>query len=158
MSEPRDELHIALRSLIGVTCKRSLATNSLKLRFDFNLSEKGRAYIWIDPPWRMTFAGKLVSGSADWPVWDGVENKEVNQPLWETWCALFDPLDSTTLTDASVSSGTPDLRLRFASGHQIETFGNCRDDCWWYYRDRLTDEVFEAGPAGITHRIGEPAE
>ena len=83
---------------------------------------------------------------------------EVNQPLWEAWCALFDPLGSTTLAEVSVSDDTPDLRLRFASGHQIETFGNCCEGCWWYYRDRLTGEVFEAGRGGITHEFGEPAE
>ncbi len=158
MADPRDRLHSALRSLIGTPCRRSLATSSLMLRFDFGLSEKGRAYLWIDPPWRMTLAGKLVSGSADWPVWNGVADKEVNQPLWDSWCARFDPLDSTKLWEASVSADTPDLRLDFASGHRIETFGNCCDNCWWYYRDRLTGEVVEAGLAGITYEIADPAE
>jgi hypothetical protein len=135
-----------------------LATNSLMLRFDFAHSPKGRAYIWIDPPWRMTIAGTLVSGSADYPAGGGVEEEEVNRPLWEAWCALFDPLGSTTLTEVSVHDGPPDLRLGFASGHQIETFGNYSEGCWWYYRDRLTGEVFEARRAGITHEFAEPAE
>jgi len=135
-----------------------LATNSLMLRFDFGRSAKGRAYIWIDPPWRMTLAGLFVSGSADYPMGDGAEDKEVNQPQWEAWCALFDPLGSTTLAEASVRDDTPDLRLGFASGHQVETFGNSSEGCWWYYRDRLTGEVFEAGRAGITHEFAEPAE
>src|SRR5262245_20907524 len=155
---PREALHAALRSLIGVPCRPTLAANSLMLRFDFGRSEKGRAYVWIDPPWRMTLAGLFVGGSADCPVWDDGEDTAVNQALWEAWCALLDPLRSTTLAEASLHDDTPDLRLGFASGHQIETFGNYREGCWWYYRDRLTGEVFEAGREGITHEFGEPAE
>ena len=157
MSDISEALTIALRSLVGVPCERSLATNSLKLRFDCLDREKGWAYIWIDPPWRLTLADKLITGSADWPVWDGVEEKEVNQPLWEAWCALFDPLGQTTLIDVSVGSQFPDLRLDFETGHRIETFGNSGDGCWWYYRDRLTGEIFEAGASGIIHEFAEPA-
>jgi hypothetical protein len=152
-----DGLAEALRSLVGVPCQRSLATNSLMLRFDFREREKGRAYIWIDPPWRLTAGGIFVTGSADWPVWDGVEEPEVNRPLWESWCGLFDPLNATTLAEAVVGSPLPDLRLRFASGHEIEVFGSRGNDYWWYYRDRLTGEVFEAGAGGITRELGEPA-
>jgi hypothetical protein len=147
-----------LRSLVGVPCHRSLATNSLKLLFDTRESEKGRGYIWIDPPWRLSRGGRFITGSADWPVWDGVEEPEVNRPLWEAWCALFDPLSDTTLTEAVVSEPLPDLRLRFASGHEVQTFGNSCNGCWWYYRDRVSGVVFEAGAAGVTRELGEPAE
>jgi hypothetical protein len=157
MNEVRDALSVALRSLIGMQCKRSLATNSLKISFDFQASERGQAYIWMDPPWRMTLDGHIVTGSADWPVWDGVEDKEVNQPLWEAWSALFNSLNSTVLVGASVNAALPDLCLDFASGHRIETFGNSGDGCWWYYRDRITGEVFEAGAAGICHEFAEAA-
>jgi hypothetical protein len=153
-----DGLAEVLQSLVGAPCQYSLATNSLMFRFDFREREKGRAYIWIDPPWRLTVGGKFVTGSADWPVWDGVEEPDVNRPLWDTWCGLFDPLIATTLIEAVVGSPMPDLRLRFSSGHEIEVFGNCSDDCWWYYRDRLTGEVFEAGARGITYELGEVAE
>ena len=95
MSDDRTALIKALRSLRGKSCERSLATNSLKLRFDGDPGEKGRAYIWIDPPWRLSLAGRFITGSADWPVWDGVEEPEVNRPLWDEWCALFDPLNNT---------------------------------------------------------------
>ena len=158
MGDAREALAVALRALVGIPCKRSLATNSIKFRFDCRLSDKGRAYLWIDPPWRLTLAGDLVSGSADWPVWDGVEDKEVNQPLWEAWCARFDLLDRATLSDVTVDRGCPDIRLRFESGHIIETFGNSTHGYWWYYRDRLTGEVFEAGSAGISHEFAEPAD
>ncbi|MFM7148664.1 MAG: hypothetical protein ACKO23_02360 [Gemmataceae bacterium] len=73
MGDGHAELLTALRSLVGKPCERSLATNSLKLRFDGAPGEKGRAYIWIDPPWRLSLAGRFITGSADWPVWDGVE-------------------------------------------------------------------------------------
>jgi hypothetical protein len=72
---------------------------------------------------------------------------------------LFDPLNSTTLEAAWVGEPLPDLRLRFASGHEIEVFGNrVEDDYWWYWRDRLTGELFEARASGISHEFAEPAE
>jgi hypothetical protein len=100
---------------------QAIPRHQLKISFDFQVSERGRAYIWIDPPWRMTLAGHIVTGSADWPVWDGVEDKEVNQPLWEAWSALFNPLNLTVLVGASVNAAFPDLCLDFESGHRIET-------------------------------------
>jgi hypothetical protein len=51
----------------------------------------------------------------------------------------------------------PDLTIRFGSGHRIETFGNTTSDYWWYYRDRMTGEVYEAGAFGIRQESGEPA-
>ncbi len=151
-------LSSALLSLVGIPCQRSLATNSIKLSFDFREREKGRAYIWIDPPWRLTEHGIYVTSSADWPVWDGKEEPEINRVLWECWCSLFDPINSTTLAEVIVGAPLPDLRLRFNSGHEIEVFGNRIEDYWWYFRDRVTGEIFEAGSSGITRELAQPAE
>ena len=158
MGDGRTALLLALRSLLGKSCERSLATNSLKFRFDGAPGKKGRAYIWIDPPWRLSLAGRFVSGSADWPVWDGVVDPEVNCPLWEAWCALFDPLNRTTLVDVSVGSPFGDLTLEFATGHRIDTVGNSSDGYWWYYRDRETGAVFEVGAMGIAYEQAEPVD
>lgn len=148
----------ALGSLVGMASRRSLATNSLKLSFDFRERDKGRAYIWIDPPWRLSLSSRFVTGSYNWPEWDGVADPAINQPRWEAWCALFEPLDQSVLADFSIGRDFPDLRLRFASGHVVETFGNDGDGVWWYYRDRLTGECFEASAGGVVRELGEPAE
>src|SRR5688500_19043156 len=124
MSVGRVALIVALRALLGQSCERSLATTSIKLRFDCAPVEKVLSYIWIDPPWRLSLAGRFVTGSADWPVWDGVVEPEVNRPLWEAWCTLFDPLNRTTLVDVSVGSPLADLTLEFETGHRIDSFGN----------------------------------
>ncbi len=91
-------------------------------------------------------------------MWDGVEEPEVNRPLWEAWCALFDPLNRTTLVDVAVGSQFADLTLEFETGHRIDTFGNSGDGYWWYYRDRVTGEVFEVGAGGIAHEWAEVAD
>lgn len=157
MHEHRDRLFVALRSILGVPCALSLATNSIKLRFEPAPDPRGRAYIWIDPPWRLTDSGTIVTGSMDWPEWDGVEDPEVNQPLWEAWCAHFNPLSQAAVVEVHLGPSHPDLTLRFESGHQIETFGNTISDYWWYYRDRLTGEVYEAGAFGIRREVGKSA-
>ncbi len=101
--------------------------------------------------WRLSLAGRFITGSADWPVLDGVDKPEVNRPLWETWCALFDPLNRTALVQVAIGSPFLDLALEFESGHRIDTFGNSSDGYWWYYRDRVIGEVFEVGSGGIVH-------
>lgn len=155
MSNERAALLTALQSLVGKSCERSLATNSLKLRFDGKPGKNGRAYIWLDPPWRLSQSGRLITGSADWPVWDGVEEPDINRPLWEAWCALFDPLNRTTLVGVSVSSPLPDLALEFGSGYRIDTFGNSGDGYWWYYRNYEGGEIYEVGARGISREQAE---
>ena len=78
-----------------------------------------------------------------------------NRPLWEAWCAVFDPLNRTTLVGVAVGSPLPDLALEFETGHRIDTFGNSGEGYWWYYRDRVSGEVFEAGGRGIVHERAE---
>ncbi|WP_020470874.1 hypothetical protein [Zavarzinella formosa] len=158
MDEIRKTLATTLRSLIGASCERSLAANSIKIRLGCEQDSNGRAYFWIDPPWRLTRDDKLITGSADWPEWDGVEDMEANQPLWDEWSALFNPLNRTALFGVGIGSLFPDLRLDFESGHRIETFGNTNDGYWWYFRDRVTGEVFEAGASGIDHAYAKLAE
>ena len=75
----------------------------------------------------------------------------------ESWCALFDPLNRTTLMGMAVGSPLPDLALEFETGHRIDTFGNSNDSYWWYYRDLVTGEVFEAGNGRIVHERTEAA-
>ncbi|MCI0462218.1 MAG: hypothetical protein L0Z62_35140 [Gemmataceae bacterium] len=52
---------------------------------------------------------------------------------------------------------TNSIRLRFESGHRIETFSYGGPGCHWYYMDRVTGEVFEAGAWGIRHVFDKPA-
>ena len=157
MDDVRDALTIALRSIVGMPCDLLLATNSIRLRFDFRSSPKGRAYIWIDPPWRLLAGGSLLAGSHDYPGLARRQGGEVNQSLLEAWCGHFGPLDGASLAEASVGPDYPDLCLRFEPGHRIETFSHGDPDCWWYYKDRVTGEVFEAGAWGIRHVLDRPA-
>jgi hypothetical protein len=49
----RDALVAALRSHAGAPCEFLLVTNSIRIRFDISECPKGKAYLWIDPPWRL---------------------------------------------------------------------------------------------------------
>lgn len=155
--EARDRLVVALRSCFGTPHEFLLATNSIRIRFDVERHPKGRAYVWIDPPWLLLAGGTIVTTSGDCPTLDD-EDKETSRQSWRSWCAHFDPLDHTSLAEVSVGLDHPDLRLGFASGHCIETFSTGGPGCWWYYRDCVTGEVFEAGRWGIRQEFGDPRE
>jgi len=158
VDDVRGAFTAALCSIVGMPCDLLLATNSIRLRFDFRSSPKGRAYIWIDPPWRLMADGTLRAGSNDYPVRDGAEDQEVYQSLLAAWWAHFDGLDGAPLAEACLGRDYPDLCLRFESGHRLETFSHGGPDCWWYYKDCATGQVFEAGAWGIRHQFDRPAD
>jgi hypothetical protein len=158
VDDVREALTAALCSLVGLPCDLLLATNSIRLRFDFRSSPKGRAYLWIDPPWRLMVGGTLRVGSNDYPVQDGAEDAEAYPSLLAAWCAHFDGLDGAPLAEACLGRDYPDLSLRFESGHRLETFSHGGPACWWYYKDCTTGEVFEAGAWGIRRRFDSPAD
>jgi hypothetical protein len=158
MDDVRDALTTALRSILGMPCELLLATNSVRLRFDFRSSPKGRAYIWIDPPWRLTAGSTCLAGSNDYPLPDGSEDEEPYRTLIKRWVAHFGPPDGAALAEAAVGLDYPDLCLRFESGLRIETFSHGGPDCWSYNMDRVTGDVFEAGAWGIRHELDRPPD
>ena len=157
MNDAGARLRTALHSIVGMPCNLLLATNSIRLRFDFRSDPKGRAYIWIDPPWRLMTENTFLAGSNDYPARGAVEDNEANRSLLAQWCAHFDGLDGSALAQASVRQDYPDLCLCFACGRRIETFSHGGPGCWWYYKDCLSGEVFAAGAAGISYERNEPA-
>lgn len=98
--------------------------------------------------------GSLCAGSNDYPAGGGAGGEE--KALLEKWWAHFAPLDGASLAEAAVGVDYPDLCLRFESGHRIETFSHGGPGCWWYYKDRVTGDVFEAGPWGIRYELDRP--
>jgi hypothetical protein len=100
-----------LDELVGASCERCLATNSLKLRFGCEHDERGTHYIWIDPPFRFDGPSGLIASSADHPASD---SPEYSREWFEQWSALFTPLDQTTFAEyESLTDGT--LVLHFGS-------------------------------------------
>jgi hypothetical protein len=100
--------------------------------------------------------GSLCAGSNDYPVLDGAEGREAYQSLLEAWCGHFAALNGASLAEAAVGADYPDLCLRFESGHRIETFSHGGPGCWWYYKDCVTGDVFEAGAWGLRHELDRP--
>jgi hypothetical protein len=104
-----------LDELVGAPCERSLAANSLKLRFGCERDARGTHYIWIDPPWRLYGLSGLVAASSDHPAPD---SPEYSREWFDRWSALFAPLDRATFTGyESLADGT--LVLRFGSEFRI---------------------------------------
>jgi hypothetical protein len=112
-------------SLVGCSCERTLATNSIKLRFPGE-GQRDRAYIWIDPPWALVVGEEEVATSARY-----------DDAHFQEWSALFQPLDSTVLESwrADERRGTV---FTFKTGHKLLVplvAGPPEGDAWnvhWY--------------------------
>ena len=77
-----------LKNLVCKDCERTLACNSLKMRFGCAVDERGTAYIWIDPPWIFVKDNNIITNSDESP-YDTYEFQE--------WCELLNPLNKTQL-------------------------------------------------------------
>jgi len=115
--------------LVGHECERSLATNSIKLRFDTDADPRGLRYIWIEPPWTLRRGGVLVTTSDDY-----------TDETFRAWSRHFDVLNRTTLVAwASSDDGTI---FQFAHDYSIfvpAAYANREYHAWfdrWYARDK----------------------
>ncbi len=91
-------------SFIGRKCERTLACNSLKIRF----GEK-TPYIWIEPPWSFEKNQTKVTASIEYP-------EDENE--FTKWSAALDPLNETIFESFkySVEDG---LLLNFINGYSL---------------------------------------
>ena len=103
-----------IKSLIGSFCERTIACNSIKLRFGCEISVKGTSYIWIDPPWEFRLNNKVITNAYDCPHFEEPDYKET----FELWCSQFSPLNKAILSNAIFSSNG-DLTLEFEHGYNL---------------------------------------
>lgn len=99
----RDEDIRIIKGFVGRYCERTLACNSIKLRF----AEKG-AYIWVDPPWSLSSLAGKVTDSDEYP--DDAEE-------FERWSGSLTPLDGVGLTSFEYERGR--LVLVFSNDHKL---------------------------------------
>lgn len=92
-----------IESFIGKVCERTLACNSLKLRFGVK-----RPYIWIDPPWILKLHSTVVVDSNQY-------YELVDQ--FEFWSEKLTPLNQITFSSYQYERGT--LNLNFVNGYSL---------------------------------------
>ena len=120
--------------LIGRRFERSLAANSLKLRFGTEVGPKGTHYIWIDPPWELHGPDRIIARSSD-------ESATAEGDQFHQWSALFDPLNANVLT-AWQERKDGSTVFQFKSGHSLvlpESSKERGSEDWyshWYATDR----------------------
>lgn len=122
MTHDSQEFGQIVDALVGKTFERSLATNSIKLRFGTEIDPRGTDYIWIDPPWELRSADELVTTSADY---DDVRFKE--------WSQLFDPLNKDILKSWEAAENGSVI---FSTGNGYKIVlpfsGDIREEGYWY--------------------------
>lgn len=122
MSHGRDlEL---IKELIGKPCERTLACNSIKLRFGCDNNPKGESYIWIDAPWELQTETELVTESLDY-------TEEGNG--FQDWSKKLNPLNKVVLIGFSFTE-EKELQLEFEGGYYLYVpyCPNEPDDDDWY--------------------------
>ena len=92
-----------INAFVGRDCERTLACNSIKLRF----SEKGQ-YIWIDPPWILNNLSGAVMRSDEYPG---------DTSEFEEWSEALSPLDHVRLKSFDYQRGC--LVLSFNNEHTL---------------------------------------
>jgi hypothetical protein len=122
MTSDVDEFGMIVTNLVGKGFERTLATNSIKLRFGTAVDPRGDHYIWIDPPW--------VLYGPDGPI---THSGEYNEEGFKEWSQLFTPLNSNTLTAWKVL-GDAGVVFYFATGHSllVPSVGAQRPEDRWY--------------------------
>ncbi|WP_144401624.1 hypothetical protein [Isoalcanivorax pacificus] len=109
-----------INGFVGRLCERTLACNSIKLRFAGK-----KEYIWIDPPWTLHGLSGCVADSSEYP---GVT------PEFEVWCACLNPLDRVRLTSVEYSKGC--LVLGFSNDYQLivpPSLGEVAEDDFYHH-------------------------
>ena len=124
MNSDAEQYGAIVDALVGEMCERSLATNSVKLRFETADEPGGRQYIWIDPPWVFLSNGQEVTTSRDY-----------HDDTFEEWSTLFEPLNQTTFTDWGID-GEGSTVFRFNGGYAIAlpAVADERESGGWYLR------------------------
>lgn len=122
MTDDSQEFGKLVDALVGKSFERSLAVNSIKLRFGTKIDPKGTHYIWIDPPWELHSADKLVTTSEDY-----------DEGNFNEWSLLFDPLNRDTLKSWETGENGS-VVFRTGNGYMIVLpfSGGIRDEDHWY--------------------------
>jgi hypothetical protein len=125
-----------IKSFVAKTCERTLACNSLKLRFGHK-----KTYIWIDPPWTLCKGDSVITSSDDCPE---------DTDAFKIWSESLKPLNKTVFA-AFEHTTEGDLRLIFDHDFnlRIPFTSNTADDedfyAHWYASagEVLTQEAQE---------------
>jgi hypothetical protein len=121
-----EEFGAIVDALVGDRCERSLATNSIKLRFGADQDPRGGRYIWIDPPWTFWEGDREITSSF---AYDAAR--------FHAWSEVFQPLDSTVL-EAWEEDGAGGSVFVFAHGYRLvvpRKHEPVSEDAWyvhWY--------------------------
>lgn len=130
MSRDAQEFGSIVNAVIGKSFERSLAVNSLKLRFGTHPDPKGTHYIWIDPPWEFHAPNGIVTTSDDY-----------TDEGFAAWSRLFEPINSGVLASWNETADGVVI-FRFENGYCI-ALPDCSGsrELWyshWYASDRIT--------------------
>ena len=149
------ELNEELNKLVGekVVFKR-IAANSIIVYFFGEPGDSSVVSVWLDPTWRYERDGRVVLGSGDLSIDESdFGSKEAYETEFYRLCALAEPLQESTLLQATIDPKTLDITLQFSGGQVLRNFANSaiRDNAWTY-RNRPHKLAIDVSPHGLIER------
>lgn len=110
----REQYESLLQGFVGQICHRTIACNSIKLRFEGIENSAGRGYIWVDPPWSFMHHQQFVTDAYLCPHYEDTDYAL----RFQQWCNLFSPLDQSVLTSYEFASDES-LSLFFSNSYLL---------------------------------------
>lgn len=130
-----------LASLAGAPLSSTIVTNSLKLRCNTNIDQRGKPYIWIDPPWELYQSDSLIAESDEY-------NKDGDEETFFSKCA---PLYSTVLKCSTYDNGVLTLNFQDRLRLTLPACIDLIDSEDWYHHWYVSDGTL---PAQVTRSDG----
>ena len=130
-----DELNRLLGELVGKQAqKKTISGNTIELWIGCEPKQPNAQMLWIDPPWRIEYEGKIEASSADFPWEKEIEETEEQQRLrFESACDQCNEIEKAKITAISFNPDTADIELLFDNSRVLRSFTTWHTEDSWHY-------------------------
>ncbi|MBV1776889.1 hypothetical protein KSF73_14320 [Burkholderiaceae bacterium DAT-1] len=131
------ELQQLLDCLKGeVVFERKIVGNAICLWFSVSPQSSNAQCLWLDVPWRLESADKVVASSYGFP-WERDEGESAEQyrSRFDSACSKSNVVNKAQVVDVVVDHLTRDLTIVFQSGLTLKTFVVDLEEENWHFTD-----------------------
>jgi len=137
-------LNKQLTELVEQTIRKTtIAGNTLELWVDCEPRSKESQSFWIDPPWRIEKAKRIIASSADFP-WEQEDNEsdEEYSLRFQNACEQCHCLHESRIMGIKFCAETADIEIDLYNGYKVRSFTTWREEESWHYTNRKEDKRY----------------